>query len=332
MVRVLLGLFILMMSLVPAVVGQSTPRRITEVTIHVNVVVTSGRAAPDGILVELRNQTGAEISRQMTDSRGKVDFPNLSPAPYILAIHQTGYVDRPVQVDMTYSPSQTVYLELISTKPPAPENVPPGGPNDAISANLPASDEGKKALELGKASLFEKQDAAGSLEFFKKLNKSDPDYANGWVLTGTALMALKKDDEAEKAFRMAVKKAPESYSANFGLGVELNQLGRFEEAIQPLKKSLGAKPDSVEALYEISRSHLALNRWQDAEPNAAKAIALAPTFAPVHVSMGNIYLRKRDAVSALKEFETYLKLEPNGPFAPQTLEIANKIKAALKIN
>jgi Tfp pilus assembly protein PilF len=319
--------------MLPQAISQSTqPSRIIEVTIHVTVTLPTGRAAPDGILIELRNQSGAEITRQMTDSRGKVDFTNLAPAPYILAVHQNGYVDRPTRIDMTYSPSQTVYLELISTKPPDPGVIPPGGPQDAISANLPASEDGRKALYLGKSSLFEKKDAAGSLEFFKKLNKSDPDYVNGWVLTGTALMTMKKDDDAEKAFRKAVQKAPESYSANFGLGLALNQLGRFEEAIKPFQKSLSVKPDSVEALYELTRSNLALNRWQDAEPNALRAIALAPDFAPVHVSMGNIFLRKRDAISALKEFETYLRLEPNGPLAPQTREITNKIKAALKIN
>ena len=310
---------------------QPPLRRIDQVTIHVKVIDPSGRAAPQGILVELRNKTGAEITRVMTDSRGVVDFAGLAPEPYMVAIRQAGYKEVPTTVDMTYSPTQTVYIDLVPTAASA-KNLPPGGPADSVTANLPASEEGKKALEQGKTALFEKQDPAASLTFFQQLNHSDPDYANGWVLTGTALLKLNKFDPAEKAFRKAIQKAPDAYSANFGLGMTLNQLGRFDDALKPLQKALTVHPDSVEALYEIARSNLGLNHWQDAEPLATKAISLAPNFAPAHVAMGNIYLRKRDAQSALKEFETYLSLDPNGPLAPQTRELANKIKAALQGN
>lgn len=333
-IRIVFFAALVSLSLTQAAAQSSTqPSRIQDVTIHVKIVQPSGRPAPQGLMVELRNQTGMEVTRIMTDSRGMVDFANLTPAPYIVALHQLGYEERQSRIDMTYSPSMTVYIDAVSTtKADNSGMLPPGGPGDTISANLPASEEGRKALDLGNAALFERKDAAASLEYFKKLNKSDPDYSNGWVLTGTALSNLNKNDEAEKAFRKALQKAPESYPANFGLGMVLNQLGRFEDALKPLQKSLQLKADSVEALYEISRSDLALNRWQDAEPHTIKAIALAPNFAPAHISMGNIYLRKRDAPSALKEFQTYLSLDPNGPFAPQTREIANKIKAALKIN
>ena len=39
--------------------------------------------------------------------------------------------------------------------------------------------------------------------------------------------------------------------------------------------------------------------------------------------------RKRDAPAALQEFREYLRLEPNGPFAPPTREFVAKIEQAL---
>ena len=51
--------------------------------------------------------------------------------------------------------------------------------------------------------------------------------------------------------------------------------------------------------------------------------------AAVHVLLGNILLRKRDARGALQEFNEYLKLDPQGPFAPAAREMVARIEKAL---
>jgi TolA-binding protein len=45
--------------------------------------------------------------------------------------------------------------------------------------------------------------------------------------------------------------------------------------------------------------------------------------------MGNIYLRERDANSALKEFQEYLRLDPQGQQAPAVQQMVAKIQNAL---
>jgi hypothetical protein len=73
-----------------------------------------------------------------------------------------------------------------------------------------------------------------------------------------------------------------------------------------------------------------LNRWQDADPHAQKAVQLAPDIAEGHVLLGNILLRKQDAPGALREFKESLRLVPNGPLAEPTRQVVSKIEAALK--
>jgi hypothetical protein len=51
--------------------------------------------------------------------------------------------------------------------------------------------------------------------------------------------------------------------------------------------------------------------------------------APVHVVLGNIALRKQDAAGALKEFQEYLKLDPNGPMAAGAQAMVKKIQDAI---
>ncbi len=58
-------------------------------------------------------------------------------------------------------------------------------------------------------------------------------------------------------------------------------------------------------------------------------IALRSEFAVAHHLLGNILLRKHDAPAALQEFREYLRLEPNGPFAPPRREFVAKIEPAL---
>jgi hypothetical protein len=45
--------------------------------------------------------------------------------------------------------------------------------------------------------------------------------------------------------------------------------------------------------------------------------------------MGNILLKKRDAEGALREFQEYLRLDPNGPMAAAVRDVVAKIQKAL---
>ncbi|HZP17409.1 MAG TPA: hypothetical protein VFB00_05565, partial [Terriglobales bacterium] len=60
-----------------------------------------------------------------------------------------------------------------------------------------------------------------------------------------------------------------------------------------------------------------------------KAASIQPMLAPVHVLLGNIALRRRDAPGALREFEEYLKLDPTGPMAEGTQAMVKKIQASM---
>jgi tetratricopeptide (TPR) repeat protein len=68
----------------------------------------------------------------------------------------------------------------------------------------------------------------------------------------------------------------------------------------------------------------ALGRWQEAAPHAAAAVAAMPDLAAAHVLLGNILLRKQELDGALREYQTYLRLEPDGSMAAGTREMIEK--------
>ncbi len=82
--------------------------------------------------------------------------------------------------------------------------------------------------------------------------------------------------------------------------------------------------------YELAKSQWASGRWQDAAPHAAAAVAAMPDLAAAHVLLGNILLRKQDLNGALREYQTYLRLEPNGSMAVATRDMIEKIKSSRK--
>jgi tetratricopeptide (TPR) repeat protein len=131
-------------------------------------------------------------------------------------------------------------------------------------------------------------------------------------------------------FEKATKLEPGNASAFLGIGAAMNQQQDFSAAIKPLARSLEINANSAEAHYEIGRSLWGLQKWQDAEPHARQSPKLNKEFAPAHVLMGNIYLRHRDANSALQEFQEYLRLDPQGEHAAAVQELIDKIQKALR--
>jgi predicted TPR repeat methyltransferase len=66
-----------------------------------------------------------------------------------------------------------------------------------------------------------------------------------------------------------------------------------------------------------------------AGPHVGRALQLKPDLAEGYLLGGDILLRARQPENALVEYEEYLRLAPEGKFAPQARERVAKIKKAL---
>src|SRR5512143_989278 len=274
-----------------------------------------------GIKVVLQTRNGKEAARTTTDSKGRFQFQNMAPGVYLVSVQQQGYMDRPQQVDVSFTPQAQVFVDLV----PTGDTGKPQPVSGAVDADLSRlSPDAQQAFAKGLDLLFKQKKPEQSITEFKKVEKSNPEFASGYVHHGLALLDLGKLPEAESTLNKAVKRSPDDFYANFYLGVCLNSEQKFADAERVLRTALQKREDSAEANYELSRSLMGQGRWEDAEPPAAHCNQMAPAFAPVQVVLGNISLRKRDANGALGHFREYLRLDPNGPFSQQTREMVTK--------
>jgi Flp pilus assembly protein TadD len=299
--------------------------------------------APPGILVLLDVAPGmqsdlvgsGQMSRTMTDSAGKFLFDHVvvvhgQQEKFLVTIQTPRYRTATYIVDFGSSPRAFVNIDLQREPSRDSHNIPPGGPKDSISAKHPPSGRAQEELARGEKLLIEKRDPKSSVKNFKKVVELAPQYGPGYVLLGTAYMQLREWADAKSAFEKATRLEPDNASAFLGIGAALNQRQDFSGAIKPLGRSLELNANSAEAHYEIGRSLWGLQKWQDAEPHARKSLELNQEFAPAHVLMGNIYLRRRDANSALGEFQQYLRFDPQGEHAAAVREMIDRIQKALE--
>jgi tetratricopeptide (TPR) repeat protein len=260
---------------------------------------------------------------------GRFDFDGLLPNVYILTIEGQGF--RPYRNEIDISMSKQAYDDITirpdKNRAPDAQAVPPKGTVNARVAQI--SPEARKEFDLGQARM-QAQDVPGSIEHFQKAISLYANYAEAYQLLGVAHMELGKAVEAEPELQKAVELEPKLATAYFALGICRNQLAKYLEAEAALARGLELEPDSADGHYHIAEAYWNLGRWDDSEPHARKALALNPDMAPAHVLLGNSMLRKRDAVGALKEFKEYLRLAPQGEFAPATQVAVVRLEKALQ--
>jgi tetratricopeptide (TPR) repeat protein len=185
--------------------------------------------------------------------------------------------------------------------------------------------EARDAITKGQELLYSK-DIQGGIASFKKAVELAPAYARGYLLLGNAYMQAQQWKNAQAAFETAARLEPDNATALLGVGAALNQQQDWSGALKPLQQSLKIKADSAEAQYELARSLAALNRLQEAELHVRMSISLNGKYAVPHILMGDIYVYLyENAEAALAEYETYLRLDPDGPSAAPVKEMIARL-------
>lgn len=317
-------------SIAQAQLDKGPMRNAMRITVYVRGANNS--AAGPGINVKLEASPGGLVDEERTDSSGKVIFIPKALTTYVVVIHERGFKEVVKPVDLSLTPTASVSVQLV----PIPgENtglpVRTSQPGTVVSVdNLAVPEPARKEFEAGQKLLQESHNASKSIGHFRKAVQIDDHFSQAYVLLGLAYLQEKNLKDAQAALEKGIALDPQSAAGFITLGACLNQQKAYPEAEKALVRGLELQPESPEGQYEIARTYWSTRHWQEAEPHALKAESLQPRLPGVHVILGNIYLQKRDNASALKEFNEYLRLEPQGPMSEGVRAIIVKLEKAAK--
>jgi tetratricopeptide (TPR) repeat protein len=282
------------------------------------------------VIVVVEAETSGYAGQAQTDTSGNFNLQGLGQDIYEVRVRFPGYEEMSQRVDLTVPSSNYLNFELRPKPGTAAPAVAPEGPDARLDARLAAvPDKARKEFAKARELWQQGKDPQETVDHLQKAIKVYPDFADAYVMMATAYIRQNKAADAKSALERAITLDPKLPEARFTLGMLQDSEKDYASAEKSLLEGLKLEENSAQGHYELAKTYWALGRWQDAEPHALKAASLQPTMAQVHVLLGNIDLRKRDAPAALQEFRTYLKLDPKGPMAQGSEAMVKKIQDAL---
>ena len=278
-----------------------------------------------GVLVSCERTSGGLVGQVQTDRNGRFRFGGLLSSKHYVSVRLAGYVDDQRLVDLRNSSQE--YLQFIlepdgSGATPTASAAAPA----VIDAKVPP--EAQKEYESALASVNQGQ-SAQSIPHLERAVALHRGYTEAYLLLGTAYMDTQQWDKAEAALKRAIELNPKATTAHYSLGQLYQQQKKYQEAERAIKDGLKIEERSWQGHYALGRLYWEMNEVIKAGREVAKTLQLKPDLAEAHLLGGNILLRARKNADALYEFEEYLRLDPNGKFAPQTRELVAKIQKAL---
>jgi tetratricopeptide (TPR) repeat protein len=139
---------------------------------------------------------------------------------------------------------------------------------------------------------------------YREAIRTDPDHATAHNNLGVALAYLDRYAEAETAYREAIRTDPDHATAHYGLGNALINLDRYAEAETAYREAIRINPDYATAHYELGNALFDLDRYAEAETAYREAIRINPDYATAHNGLGNALIdldRYAEAETACRE-------------------------------
>ncbi|ODQ66400.1 TPR-like protein, partial [Nadsonia fulvescens var. elongata DSM 6958] len=185
-----------------------------------------------------------------------------------------------------------------------------------------------------------------ALKCFKRATQLDSSFAYAYTLQGHEFVSNDAFENAQDAFRLAIRANRRHYNAWYGLGMVYMKLGENESAgehfekavaINPVniiliccvgmifekmdkvdnalecyKRACELQPSSALSRYRKARLLMSLNLYNQALIEFEILKSLAPDEASVHYLMGQLYKHLNRRELAVKHFTIALNLDPKG--------------------
>ena len=119
------------------------------------------------------------------------------------------------------------------------------------------------------------------------ISQEFPQHPFSWKVLGLLFKQLGRVNESVAAMQRSVNLAPQDAEAQNNLGVMLQELGRFEEAETSFTEAVSLSPDYALAHYNLGNTLKEMSRLEEAMASYTRAIAIEPNYTEAHNNMGH---------------------------------------------
>jgi tetratricopeptide (TPR) repeat protein len=192
--------------------------------------------------------------------------------------------------------------------------------------DLKMAGKGHAAFDKG-SQLLEKGDTLGSIAYLEQAIAEYPEHYKAYYDLGVAHFRLAQQTEAEQAFQKAIDLTKGNFAPpQFGLSAILCQRAEFPQAVTLLQRALELEPGSAIGKYYLGWAQYGLNRLIEAEQTLEQALLRNPNLAEAYLLLTRVHVRQKNLPGALRDLETYLKMNPHNE---QAKTFAQEIKREL---
>jgi tetratricopeptide (TPR) repeat protein len=149
-----------------------------------------------------------------------------------------------------------------------------------------------------------------------------PDDAEAQVRAAAGLAAQARHEEADAAYRRALRLRPGHPDALAQLGLLLAEQGKLDEAVAFLRQAVKARPDAAPARHNLGVALAQSGRPEEAARELEEAARLKPDYAEAYYNLGNVLqgMGKRD--EAIGRYRAAVRLRPGYGEAYNNLGLA----------
>jgi len=138
-----------------------------------------------------------------------------------------------------------------------------------------------------------------------------PEQAEPKFSLGLALRASGECVEALARLETGLKQKPNDIGARFYRAEVLAELGRDAQAVPAYRHALDLKGSYVEARYGLALALIRLERFDEAEGELSKIVAVHPEFAEAHCKQAELSRRRGDYGEAITRYRRAVKARPD---------------------
>jgi len=270
--------------------------------------------------VSLRSHALGIFRSVLTDFAGHFEVRSLPPGAYEIQVEEQGFETTSTNAQVDASP-----VKLILRLKPATAPTPRQKPYTVSVRDLKISDGAKNEYNKGLEGIG-KRDWQASLGHFTKAIKDFPGYFEAYYHLGLVKTNLGQLDEAFEAFQKAVDLSDGRYArADFGIGYVLFLKGDASGAEAVIRRGLEVDDHWPEGHVVLGMALLRLDRPDEAEKCGREALLRDPNFAHAYLVLADAFARRHNYQEQLKNLESYLRLEPNGPLTERTRQVRDVV-------